>query len=124
MSSYEIPGFTRSLSAAGDLTASKFRFVKMSGATITAVAAATDKGIGVLQNKVAAAGDAGTVMISGVTRVFSGAAITAGSAVYLDSVGRVTTVAQAGQCVGVAEQAATAADQLIAVLLKPLGAVS
>lgn len=123
MASYEIPGFTRSYLAAGDLTTSKFKFVKMSGATIVAVAAATDAGVGVLQNKVSAAGEAGTVMISGVTRVYSGAAITAGAKVYLDSTGRVTTVAQAGQLVGIAEQAATAADQLIAVLLKPLGAV-
>lgn len=123
MASYEVPGFTRSYSAAGDLTASKFRFVKLSGATITAVAAATDKAVGVLQNKVSAAGDAGTVMISGVTRVYSGAAFAAGVPLYLDSVGRVSATAQAGQCIGTSEQAATAADQLVAVLLKPLGSI-
>lgn len=123
MSSYEIPGFTRSYSVAADLTATKYRFVKMSGATVVPIAAATDKGVGVLQNAPKAAGDVATVMIDGVTRVYSGAAITAGAAVYLDSVGRVTTVAQAGQCVGYAEQAASGADQLIAVNLKPLGAV-
>lgn len=124
MASYEIPGFTRSYLCVADLTATRFRFVKMSGATIVPIAAATDKGVGVLQNTPKVAGDAGTVMISGVTRVFSGAAITAGAAVYLDSVGRVTTVAQAGQCVGFAEQAAAGADVLIAVLLKTLGSVS
>lgn len=122
--SYEIPGFTRSFNAAGDLTTSWFRFVKLSGAALAAVTAATDDAIGVLQNKPAVAGAAGTVMVSGTTRVFSGIALTAGVTVYLDTLGRVTSVAQAGQAVGVTETAVTGADLLVSVLLKPLGAVS
>lgn len=122
--SYEIPGFTRSYNSAGDLSSTGFlKFVKLSGATIVAVAAATDDAVGVLQNKPAAAGDAGTVMVSGVTRVFSGIALAAGVAVYLDATGRATSVLSAGNCVGVTESACSAADKLVSVLLKPLGAV-
>ena len=62
-------------------------------------------------------------MISGVTRVFAGKAIAAGVPVYLDSVGRVTDVVVTGQCVGISETASTAADQIVSVLLKTLGAV-
>lgn len=122
--SYDIPGFNRSYVTAGDLSASWYRFVKLAGATAVACTLATDKGVGVLQNKPAVAGAAATVSITGVTRVFSGIALAAGVPVYLDSIGRVTSVAQVGQCVGVTETACTAIDQLVSVLLKPLGAVS
>lgn len=122
--SYDIPGQTRSYNAAGDLSLSFLRFVKLNGATIAAVSAATDKGVGVLQNKPAVAGAAGTVMITGVTRAMSGIALAAGVPVYLDALGRVTSVAVAGQCVGVTETAVTAADLAVSLLLKPLGAVS
>ena len=129
---YEIPRFTRSYEALVDLSASRYRFVKMAGAVVVAVTAATDAGIGVLQNQPNKAGvgvfqggqnNAATVMISGVTRAMSGKALAAGVKVYLDAVGRVSDVAQAGQCVGYTETACSAVDQVVAVNLKPLGAV-
>jgi predicted RecA/RadA family phage recombinase len=129
---YDIPGQTRSYEAVADLSTSFYRFVKLNGAVLVAVSAVTDKAVGVLQNKpnraatsvfVAQERTSGTVMISGVTRCMSGKALAAGVPVYLDSVGRVTDVAQAGQCVGITETSAAAADQTVSVLLKPLGSV-
>ena len=133
MPAYEIPGATRSYEAAVDLSGSYLKFVKLSGATIVAVSAATDGAVGVLQNKPNKAGtgvftgaekSSGTVMIGGVTRVFAAAAIAAGVPVYLAADGSVTTTAQAGKCVGVTETASTAGGQLVSVLLKPLGSVA
>lgn len=121
--SYEIPGFNRSYSTAGDLSASWYKFVKLAGATVVAVTGPTDDAIGVLQNKPAKAGAAATVQTTAVSRVFSGKALAAGVAVYLDATGAVTDVLSAGNCVGVTESAVTAAGLLVSVLLKPLGAV-
>lgn len=130
--SYEIPGDTRSYEAVADLSTSQFRFVKLTGATLVPVAAVTDKAVGVLQNKpnsaatgvfLGAGRTSALVFISGVSRVRSGKALAAGVPVYLDSVGRATDVAQAGQCVGVTETACASADQLVSVLLKPLGSI-
>lgn len=121
---YDIPGFRRSYEAAGDLSASQYKFVKLTGATPVAVAAATDPGIGVLENKPTAAGQPATVMISGVAKVKASVAFAAGVKVYLAADGRVTNVQAANQVVGVAETASTGADSVVAVLLKPLGAVA
>ena len=130
---YEIPGDTRSYEAVADLSGSFFKFVKLNGAVLVAVTAAGDNAVGVLQNKPnkpslvgvfqGAERAAGTVMVSGVTRAVSGKALLAGVPVYLDATGRVTDVLVAGKCVGITESAATAADKLVSVLLKPLGAV-
>jgi hypothetical protein len=129
---YEIPGRTRSYESAVDLSASYFKFVKLSGALLVAVTAVTDKAVGVLQNKPNKAGvgvfqggerTSATVMIDGVTRAISGKALAAGVPVYLDVQGRVTDVAQAGQCVGITETACSAVDKVVSVNLKPLGSV-
>ena len=135
MSAYEIPGFTRSYEPAGDLTASWFKFVKLNGSVIDAVAAATDNVIGVLQNKprpkdqgtvglVGNAAFAGTVMVSGVTRVYASKAFAAGVPVYVTADGSVTDVAAANHAVGVSEQASSGAGVLVSILLKPLGALA
>jgi hypothetical protein len=131
--SYEIPGFTRSYEAAVDLSGSYLKFVKKSGALIVACAAATDNVIGVLQNKPNEPGvgvftgtenAAGTVMISGVTRVKAGAAIAAGVAATIDAQGRVVAAGAGNPVVGVTETAAANADEVVSLLLKPLGAVA
>lgn len=123
---YDIPGFARSYDAAGDLSASHFKFVKLSGGAPAAVTAVGDAAVGVLQNKPSYAGAPCTVLVDGVTKVLSAAAIAAGSPVYLAADGRVTS-AQDGtalnKVVGIAEIACDAADELISVLLKPLGAL-
>jgi hypothetical protein len=116
---YEIPGFTRSYQTAGDLSASQYKAVKLSGATVVAVSAVGDRQIGVLQNKPAVAGAAATVMLSGVTRMIAAKAITAGSPVYLDATGQATDVATTASRIGFAESAASGAGKHISVLLMP-----
>lgn len=121
--SYEIPGLTRSYQTAGDLSAKQFCFVKLSGATVTAVTAATDPAIGVLQGKPDRAGEAAEIMISGVTRVIASKAIAAGVPVYLEATGKVTDTVAANKAVGIAEEAASGAGAVFAILLNPLGAL-
>jgi len=123
MSSYEIPGQTDSVEAAGDLTTSYYRFVKLAGATVVAIAATTDVAYGILQNKPNRAGMASTVMLSGISRCFTSKAVPAGVEVFLGADGRVTD-ASGGTAVGISRSAATAADQLIAVQIKSLAAVA
>lgn len=118
---YDVPGFRRSYLTAGDLSASQYKFVKMSGATVVAVAATTDKAVGVLENKPAAAGRAATVMISGVCKVKASKSFAAGVPVFLAADGRVTDVEATNEPVGLAESASSGSDSVVAVLLKPLG---
>lgn len=121
----EIPGNRYTVEASGDLTSSFFKFVKMSGAGAAAVTSADDIALGVLQNKPNAAGIAGTVMVDGITKVLASKAITAGVAVYLAADGRVTDAASAtpNHAVGIAWTAASGADKVMSVLLKPLGSL-
>ncbi|GAA2555042.1 hypothetical protein GCM10010423_65270 [Streptomyces levis] len=119
----EIRGFARSYEVAGDMSGNLFRFVKLSGKTAVAATAATDPVVGVLQNKPTAPGIAATVMIDGLSRVVAAKAIAAGTVVYIAADGRVTDTAASNKAVGIAEDAATAAGDVISVLLKPLGAL-
>ena len=65
--------------AAGDLSTKQFYFVKLSAAhTVTVCAAATDKPIGVLQNKPNAAGQEAEVCVFGWTKVSSDGSVSAG----------------------------------------------
>lgn len=131
---YEVPGFTRSYEAVADLSGSHFRFVKLTGSKIVgAVTAATDNAIGVLQNKPLEPGvgvfkgaqnNAATVMLSGVSRVVAGAALNGGVAVTIDATGRVVAAGAGAKVVGVTETSCSAADQIVSVLLKPLGGVT
>ena len=136
--SYEIPGFTRSYEPAADLSGQQFRLVKLSGALIAATAAATDAVVGVLQNKPVPASSIAngpplgvtsnvqtsrTVIISNVTRCYASAAFAAGSVVYAAADGGVTNVVAGNKAVGVAEEASAGAGSIVAVLLKPLGAL-
>lgn len=135
MPSYEIPGFTRSYEPAGDLTASWFRFVKLSGALADATAAATDLVIGVLQNKAkpkdqgsltlttTAPSSAATVMIDGVSRCFAGGAFAAGVPLTIDATGAVVLAGAGKPVVAVSEQPSSGNGDLVSILLKPLGAV-
>lgn len=121
---FDIKGFARSYEAGADLSAKKYTFVKKSGATIIAAAAATDKVIGVLSNA-PTLGKAGTVEVTGVAKVVcADASIAAGVPVYITALGKVSATVQAGQCVGVTESATANADEIVSVLLKPLGAVT
>ena len=121
---WDIPGNRYGFDAAGDLTTSWYKFVKMTGGSIAAVTAATDLGVGVLQNMPAAAGVEGTVMVDGVTKVLASKAVAAGVPVYLAADGRVTDTAASNKAVGISLTAVSGADKVLTILLKPLGTLS
>lgn len=96
----------------------QYTFVKVTAANQVGLATSgTDVIIGVMQNKPQVTGQAATVGIFGVTNVTAGAAITAGAVVQSNTTGQAIPLA-AGTALGVALQAATAAGELIPVLLK------
>lgn len=75
---YEGPQTSMSFEAAADLSAKQFYFVKMAtGGKVDVCSGATDKPIGVLQNK-PTSGQSATVCLSGVTKVSSDAALAVG----------------------------------------------
>lgn len=95
----------------------QYRWVKLTAAhTCGLVTAATDVTVGVLQNKPQGTGYASTVALSGVSMVEAGAAVAAGDTVTADSVGRAVT--SGSNIKGIAIRPATAAGQLIPVLLR------
>lgn len=76
---YEIPVLKPAIFTAGaDLSSSQYYFVKQSGQTVVACAAATDIPIGVLQNA-PTSGQAAEVMIIGISKVSSDAALSVGN---------------------------------------------
>lgn len=101
----------------------QFRFVKVTGVHTAGLCVTTSNeiAIGVLQSKPQNVGMAATIAIHGVSMVQSGAAVTAGDAIKVDSTGRAITATlgtDAALYVGVALGTAGAAGQLIPVLLK------
>lgn len=92
---YEISNYSVkvSLVAGGDLSSSQYRFVKLnSSGQVIAVAAATDRPIGVLQNAPASGGTA-EVLISGGTKLVLGGNVTEGQIVSPSSNGTAVTIA-------------------------------
>ena len=83
--------------AAGDLSTKQFYFMKNSSTTArtcTTVAAVTDKPIGVLLNKPAAAGRAAAIATRGRVNVVAGGTVQAGESVGSHSDGTCVTYAQ------------------------------
>jgi hypothetical protein len=86
---YEIPGQLVSFQAAADLSAKQFRAVKIdANGQIAAISAVTDIPIGILQDKPAAQGRAGGVMLDGISKWVGGANLAKGDRVGVDSQGR------------------------------------
>lgn len=109
-----IATLTLTVAAAGALAAN--RFITQAGTYPAAGAAA----FGVTRTSASAAGDLVPVDVQGTTIVETGAAVTLDAAVMLDATGRVVPLAGAGKSpVGRAMQAASAAGDLIEVLLVP-----
>ena len=95
-------------------TVASNRFVTAAGAQASADAAT----LGVARFGGAAA-DKVTVDVIGTAIIESGAAIAAGATLKSDASGRAITWATSGAKVGIALQAATAAGQMIEILLLP-----
>lgn len=106
------PGLPGSPSPHG---AKQYHFVKVTGANQVGLAGATDRVIGVLQNKPQQAGAAATVGIRGISNVVAGEAIDAGEEVG-PNVSGAAAVAAAGDGIGIALQDA-ASGSLVPVLL-------
>lgn len=83
--------------AAGDLSTKQFYFMKNSSTTartVTTCSGVTDKPVGVLMNKPAAAGRAAVVATRGRVKVVAGGTVQAGESVGTHSDGTCVTYAQ------------------------------
>lgn len=118
---YEIPGYKLGTRVAGsDLSAKQFLFVKVAASNTVAVSGAGELSLGVLQNK-PVSGEAAEIMVSGVTKVWSSAAVLEGAVVTPDSAGKAVTATTGNEGHGIALAAASGADELIPILLVNLG---
>lgn len=90
MAAFEIPGFKFPMEAAADISASKYRAVKVdTNGKVAAVAAITDRSVGILQDAPAAAGRAAEIMGNGISLMEAGAGgVTAGDAIMFDNTGK------------------------------------
>jgi hypothetical protein len=102
---------TLTMTAAGAITA--HRFVTAAGAQ----AGADANAIGVALAAASAAGDKVPVLAIGTVSVEAGAAISAGATVKADAQGRAVPWATSGARLGIALAAASAAGELVEVLL-------
>ena len=101
-----------------------YRIVKFSAAeTVIQGAAATDSLVGVNTDLSVASGERIEVAVQGIAYVEAGAAVTVGALVTADSVGRGVAAAPAtgvnNRHIGIAMEAASAAGDIIRVLLSP-----
>lgn len=110
---YDNPVLVKSHTAGADLSALQFRAVKFVGSDVN-VAGLGENACGILQNK-PASGDAADVMILGISRALSGAAFAAGAKLSCDAVGRVILAASGHHVIGIAQEAAGGADEIVAI---------
>lgn len=114
---FEIPGQKLGTQVAAAALGDRYRFVTLTDAgTVAQAGTAGAKALGVLQSP-AESGEAAEVMITGVSKVEAGAAITKAGPVSTDAQGRVIAAAEGHTINGVALETAGAAGEVIAVLL-------
>jgi hypothetical protein len=119
MANYNDEGYITRLASA-DLSAKQFFIVKQAtDRTVSLSSAATDFHIGVIQLGAASGGEVSIAARNkdGTFKVAAGAAITAGTFLTADSTGRaVSTTTPNDEVIGVAQEAASAAGQIIEYL--------
>ena len=118
---FEIPGFSYTLEASGDLSAQQFHCMAVNGNGQAVAATSGAQIAGVLQNDPEVQGEAATIVQTGITKAKAGAAVAQGAEVMSDADGEVITATSGNRVVGTALQAAAIADEIIAVLLLPGG---
>lgn len=108
--------------AGSSLSALQFTFVKMSTTTVIPVTAATDVPVGVVVNT-PTSGQTAEVVVSGIVKLKASAAIAVGAPVGTTSGGQAVTLVRGTDTTkficGMALTAATAANDIITVLLVP-----
>jgi len=114
---YELPGQVATFTAAADLSAKQYYFVKITADnTVNVCAAVTDIPIGVLQNA-PASGEAASVMLYGISKVSANEAVAVGSNIGTGDDGQADVVAAGTdttvRLVGQALEAASAAGEII-----------
>ena len=119
--SYDNKGKTLSLISDAEYTSRYIAVKKSAVAEQFTVCAAGDVPIGILQEPVGAAGRAAQILIGGVSFVEASAAIAAGASVTTAGDGLAVTAGAGDTPFGVALNAATAAGDIISVLLKTVG---
>jgi hypothetical protein len=109
---------TQSAPASGDLSAHQFKFVRINSSGQLALAGASGRPDGVLQDKPSVAGQAGCYATGGTTKCVAGAALAAGIEVTSDSSGLAVAAATGDEVRGKTLEAASGANSIIAVLLR------
>lgn len=113
---YEIQGFSYTLEASADLSASQYLAVVVDANGQAAISGAAIQIDGVLQNKPEFLGDTATIMQKGITKgVVGTAGVTAGDEVEIEAGGDFITLA-AGVSVGKALVTGVA-DDIVPILL-------
>lgn len=119
--SYEEKLESISLIANGDQSGNQYKFMAKGSSGIALNTTSGGQCVGVLQDKPTDT-HVGAVAIKGVTKVVAGAAVADGADVMSDTAGRAITATGTGAYVqGQALEAATAAGQIIAMLIRPSG---
>jgi hypothetical protein len=107
-----------SLTADGDQSGNQYKFLKGDTTGVALQDSAGGACIGVLQNK-PTDGLIAEVGIAGVTKVVAGGAVSLWDNIQSDATGRAATAASGDYSQGIALEAATAAGQIIAMLMRP-----
>ena len=109
-----------SLTAAADYSAKQY-FLVTAAAGVATLAGDGANAVGILQNDPAAVGRAAVVAIGGRTKASAAAAIAAGSRFASDANGQLVIAASNDYVLGVVDEAATAADDIISVIFDKNG---
>lgn len=114
---YEQKGMAISLKASTAVAPSDiYKAVKISASDTFAVCAAGEAAVGFIQNEVAI-GEAGQILVQGITFAHAGAAIAAGALLEVGTGGALITKTT-GATVGMAVNAATQVGQIFSVLIQ------
>lgn len=116
---YDIPGDVLSYEAAADLSTKLFTGVKLdSNGQVVSCGANDGDFVGVLRNKPAAAGQAASVMVEGVSKAVAGGSISINTKVTTKSDGTFVAATSGQRVVGRAETAA-ASGELFSLRIMP-----
>lgn len=90
---FEQPGFKMTREAGADLSLLQFTFVKLdANGRVIAVAAATDRPCGILQNKPNALGIAAEIMVDGISMLIGGGNVAKGDMLGTGATGRAVAI--------------------------------